>query len=70
VTSLVKEIDMPPEVQMALGRIFKLMSRPYQEGDIEQYEAARRVVLAYSEEPIVGWVPDYSRDRLRGAQGE
>lgn len=61
---------MPVEVQMALGRIFKLMSRPEQPGDIAQYEAARRVVIAYSDEPRVDWVPDYGRDRLRGAQGD
>jgi hypothetical protein len=36
---------MPVEVQMALGRIFALMSRPFQEGDVEQYEKARGVVL-------------------------
>jgi hypothetical protein len=62
-------MDMPAEVQMALGRIFKLMSRPTQPGDVEQYEKARAVVLAYSDEPKLDWVPNYCRDRLRGAQG-
>jgi hypothetical protein len=61
---------MPREVQMALGRIFKLMSRPTQDGDIEQYEAARRVVLAYSDEAAPDYVPNFARDRLLGAQGD
>ena len=61
---------MPREVQMALGRIFKIMSRPFQEGDVEQYEAARRVVLAFSGDVTPDWVPDFGRDRLRGAQGD
>lgn len=61
---------MPREVQMALGRIFKLMSRPSEPGDVEQYYKARAVILTISEEPSVDWVPDYGRDRLRGAQGD
>ena len=61
---------MPREVQMALGRIFKLMSRPTQPGDVEQYEAARRVVMAHAGDVTPDWVPDYGRDRLKGAQGD
>ncbi len=31
--------------RFGMGRIFRLMSRPFQLGDVEQYEAARRAVL-------------------------
>lgn len=36
-------------VQLALGRIFRLGSRPSQEGDIEQYEEARAIIMQYGE---------------------
>lgn len=61
---------MPAEVQMALGRIFALMSRPTQDGDVEQYEAARRVVLDHTNAVVADWVPDVNRDRFTGAQGQ
>lgn len=32
-------------VRFALGRIFALMSRPTEPGDVERYEAARSAVL-------------------------
>jgi len=32
-------------VNCAIGRLFRLLSRPYQDGDVEQYEQCRRVVL-------------------------
>lgn len=61
---------MPAAVQMALGRIFALMSRPAQAGDIDQYEAARRVVLDHADDVVADWVPDVNRDRFTGAQGQ
>lgn len=36
---------MTPAAQLALGRIFRLLSRPERPGDVELYEAARRVAL-------------------------
>lgn len=60
---------MPAEVQMALGRIFALMSRPAQAGDVEQYEAARRVVLDHADNVVADYQPNYARDRLLGAAG-
>lgn len=36
-------------VKLALGRLFLLGSRPFQKGDIEQYEACRAIILACSE---------------------
>ena len=57
---------MPAEVQMALGRMFSLLSRPFQEGDAEQYEAARNVILnaaeAQGRDTRVGYAHDFARD--------
>lgn len=36
-------------MRLAMGRIFLLGSRPFQEGDLEQYEAARAVMRAAHE---------------------
>lgn len=33
---------------LALGRIFRLASRPYQEGDIEEYERCRAIIMDLS----------------------
>jgi hypothetical protein len=62
---------IPREVQLALGRIFLLGSRPTQPGDVEQYEAARAVVLAHfpADMPI-DHAPNWVRDRNKGAQGD
>lgn len=55
---------MPTEVQLALGRIFRLMSRPFEQGDAEQYETARRVILNSAEaQGRVGC--DYSHNLAR-----
>jgi hypothetical protein len=66
---------MPREVQLALGRILKLASRPTQAGDVAQYEACRALILdAYEAThgglPQPDWQPDYARDRWAGAQGD
>ena len=66
--------DMPPEeraqiAHLALGRIFRLASRPAQPGDAEVYEHCRALVMA-SSEPRTDYVHDYARDRLKGAQGD
>ena len=34
---------------LALGRLFRIGSRPFQEGDLEEWENIRRVVLEASE---------------------
>lgn len=53
-------------VKMAIGRLFLLGSRPFQPGDIEQYEDCRRVILANSPNSSNSWEPCYPRDRLKG----
>jgi hypothetical protein len=62
---------LPLEVRLALGRIFRLMSRPEQPGDAQQYEACRALILDASEHiDTSDRAPDYVRDRMRGAQGD
>ena len=60
-------------MELALGRIFRLGSRPTQPGDIEQYEAARHAFLtAYDADPFEvkpDHSPNHVRDRNRGATG-
>lgn len=62
---------MPPHVQLALGRIFRLMSRSALPGDDEAYEEARRVAL--SDVPLdvaLAYAPNWVRDRNKGAAGD
>ena len=33
-------------VELAIGRLIRLGSRPFQEGDFAQYEMCRRIILA------------------------
>jgi hypothetical protein len=61
---------MPREVQLALGRIFRLMSRPEQPGDAADYERARLVVLNAAPETAPDYVSSWARDRNMGAQGQ
>lgn len=64
--------QMPAEVQMALGRIFAMMSRPERDGDIAEYYACRDLILnaADGESVAPDYTHDYARDRLKGAQGD
>lgn len=71
-TATSEEISAAPiEVRLALGRIFRLMSRPAQPGDLRQYEACRALILDASEHiDSTDHSPDYVRDRMKGAQGD
>lgn len=59
----------PPEVKMAIGRLFAMMMRPAQEGDLEMFEKIRAVVMEHSNVKE-DYVPNYARDWNRGAQGD
>ena len=56
-------------MNLAIGRIFRLGSRPFQQGDIELYEEAKRVCLHAAE--YLGMTypidcrPNYARDYKR-----
>lgn len=60
---------MPPEVQLALGRIFGMMQRPARPGDVAEYERCRALILDASEPVTLDYAPNYARDRSKGAQG-
>ena len=61
---------MHSPVSLALGRIFRMLSRPEQPGDIADYERCRAIILAQTEPAQPEWQPNYTRDRLKGAQGD
>jgi hypothetical protein len=53
-------------MRLALGRIFRLGSRPEQPGDGEQYEAARRAALGAADALGIDgttYRPNVARDR-------
>lgn len=37
-------------VNMAIGRLFSIMMRPEQEGDLEEYEKCKKVIMHFSDE--------------------
>lgn len=61
-------------VPLALGRIFRLLSRPERPGDVAEYEQCRKLIL----DAIVGeyvvpttpYRPNWAADRTKGAQGD
>jgi len=57
-------------IEMALGRLFLIASRPFEEGDLEMYEKIRSVVMTFAPNAEPAYVPNYARDRLIGAQGD
>lgn len=61
---------MPAEVQMALGRLFFMMCRPNQPGDVETYHKIRALVMDASNPQEPDYRPNYVEQRLMGAQGD
>lgn len=60
-------------VELALGRIFRLAGRPEQDGDVEQYEQCRQLILDELDPDgtiKTDYRPNWARDRLKGAQGD
>lgn len=51
---------------LAIGRIFRLASRPEQPGDVAEYERCRAIVLDAVEEMPVTYQPNYARDYGKG----
>lgn len=64
----------PVEVQMAIGRVLRMMQRPTEPGDIEMYYKCRNIVMDYAQESGMiidsGYRANYTRDHLLGAQGD
>jgi hypothetical protein len=51
-----------PTVELALGRIFGMMSRPSQPGDVAEYERCRAIVLDELGDARVAYQPSFARD--------
>ena len=57
-------------VELALGRILLLSSRPEQPGDVEEYEHCRSIILnALGSTGPPDYQVNYARDHRKGAQG-
>jgi len=57
-------------VELAMGRLFRLMAGPAMPGDVVDYERCRRVILAELAPVEVDYRPNYARDHARGAAGK
>lgn len=63
-------------VNMAIGRIFRIASRPEQTGDVCEYERCRLLILNILDpdmsihHAVMANQHDAGRDRMRGAQGD
>ncbi len=59
----------PQEVKLAIGRLFLMLSRPEQPGDIETFNKIRSIVLD-SADYRPDHRPNYVAQRMTGAQGD
>ena len=57
-------------IELALGRIFRMASRPTQAGDVAEYERCRKIVMDLLDPITPDYSPNYARDRMLGAQGD
>ncbi len=69
---MASDFDNIPEaesaINLAIGRLFLLGSRPEQDGDVKQYEDARYVILCATEYlgiKVEGQSHNYARDYKR-----
>lgn len=57
--------------EMAIGRLFRMMMRPYREGDHRDYDAIKAVFEACAgPAPAADYQVNWARDRLKGAAGD
>jgi len=57
-------------VELAIGRILRMGSRPTRPGDIEEYERCRRIILDNIPPAKYAYTCNYARDYRKGAQGD
>ena len=57
-------------VNLALGRIFRMASRPAQRGDVAEYERCRALIMDHVAASTPDYTPNYARDYRMGAQGD
>ena len=63
--------DKRKSAELAIGRILRMGSRPFQEGDIEEYYRCRSIVLDENQDfDLTDHRPSYARDHNKGAQGQ
>ena len=55
--------------KLAMGRIFRLMSRTEQPGDVAEYERCRAIIMTDAPE-FIDTRPNFARDRNNGAIGD
>lgn len=65
-----EEVVRRKACELAFGRILQMASRPTQPGDAEEYECCRALLLDLREPSVLGYIPNYARDRMKGAQGD
>ena len=69
------DADKRKLVELAIGRIFRLASRPERPGDAAEYERCRAIILDAVDPAMVHAAsidrrPNWVRDRLKGAAGD
>lgn len=57
-------------VNLALGRILRMASRPTKPGDVAEYNRCRAIVLDILGDSTEPYAPNWTRDRLCGAAGD
>lgn len=63
------DVELDAAKRLALGRIFRLASRPTQPGDIAEYERCRAIIMTDAPE-FIDVRPNWARDRNKGAAGD
>ena len=62
------EQDMAQIKRLAAGRLFLIMSRPPQPGDVADYHRIRDIFM--QDQNVADHRPNWVRDRTKGAQGD
>lgn len=57
-------------IELAIGRLLRIASRPFQPGDHEEYDRCRAVIMDGATVPRPDYVPNYVRQRNSGAAGD
>jgi hypothetical protein len=57
-------------INLAIGRILRLGSRPTQPGDVEDYERCRAIIMEHAPKRAPDYEVNWARDRLKGAAGD
>ena len=57
---------VPFEVRLAIGRLWQMMNRPEQPGDIEAFYKCRDIVMAHGSPDYIDNSPNLARDYGKG----